>query len=174
MGDAAELGRRFVERLTSGGVVENCHLREFKFIFLSFVHYLHLIKEKFPDQNVEQMLNMNATADLEMNPDMPLDDDGVHKMNDDILMKMFENEKVDESIDHDEDTKLDEIKCEDLNHLDDETKIKTNDDAKDKDESKNDEVHPKGKNTNSKQKQNGVKKKRGNRSKKQKNKTKRN
>ena len=27
-------------------------LKEFKFIFLSFVHYLHLIKEKFPNQQI--------------------------------------------------------------------------------------------------------------------------
>merc|ERR1712228_773947 len=99
MGDAAELGRRFVERLTSGGIVENCHLKEFKFIFLSFVHYLHLIKEKFPNQQIEEMLKINMESnDVQkfMDFDVDKNKDEVVIMNDDVLMNMFaENDKND-------------------------------------------------------------------------------
>lgn len=56
--DAAELGRDFASRLAACGVVDNCHLKEFRFMFLSFCHYVHLVQNKLPPQQMEEILNM--------------------------------------------------------------------------------------------------------------------
>eukprot|EP01083_Nonionella_stella_P020842 57812_1 len=78
--DAAELGREFAVRLPSCGVMEHCHLMEFKFIFLSFVNYLHLVKNECPQHDIEKIMNTQWNGD------------SVVRMNDDILAQMFEDE----------------------------------------------------------------------------------
>eukprot|EP01084_Bolivina_argentea_P263112 445214_1 len=103
--DAAELGRQFCLRLTSSGIIEQCHLTEFRFIFLSFLNYLHLIKSQYPNQQIEEIMKLNTKIndindtndinDINVTDQNDNDSDNdVVLMNDDILVKMFENDAM--------------------------------------------------------------------------------
>ena len=53
---SSELGKYFCERLTSGGIVDNCHLAQFRFIYLSFMNYIYLVQSENPTKNINEML----------------------------------------------------------------------------------------------------------------------
>ena len=95
--DSAELGKQFCERLTGCGVVDNCHLAQFRFIFLSFLHYLHLIKQKFPNQQIDAIMKLKGMEGVGMDDIKEIaghggGDDEVIMMNDQVLAQMFQND----------------------------------------------------------------------------------